>query len=154
MGRTRGTSTRTAGTIAGASAFGPRNPSARTQRAGLCCPSGPASRIRAKIPRGRITGLNNAAGSDAVAKIQPVGDDPPHAQMPRQWPHHVIQPLAHQNHVGSGCLQSPQLPNSFFFEQRLELVFKFFFAQQVQPVARDAAQHRMHNPGSRYPIRA
>ena len=55
IGRTRGASTRTAGTIAEASAFGPRKPRARTHRAGLCCPSGPASRIRANNPRGRIT---------------------------------------------------------------------------------------------------
>ena len=74
--------------------------------------------------------------------------------MPRQRPHHMIQPLAHQHHIHARRLQRLQMPHSFFFQQRLQLVFEFFFAQQIEPVARDPAQHGMHDASRGHAIAA
>ena len=44
------------------------------------------------------------------------------------------------------------MPHALLFQQRLQLVLKFFFAQRIQPVARNSAQHGMHNSSRRLAI--
>src|SRR5207245_9726353 len=83
---------------------------------------------------------------NSIAKIESVRNNPPHTQMPRQRTHHMVQPLAHQHHIHAGRLQGFQVPHSFFFEQRLQLIFEFFRAQQIEPVARNPSQHAVNDP--------
>src|SRR5260370_17301518 len=73
--------------------------------------------------------------------------------MPRQRTHHVLQPLTHQHHIHAGCLQCFQVPHSFFFEQGLQLVFEFFLAQQIEPVARNPSQHGVNDPSRGHAVR-
>ena len=46
--------------------------------------------------------FQQAAGGNAVAKFQPVGDQPLHSQMLRQRTHDMFQPLAHQDNFIAG----------------------------------------------------
>ena len=73
--------------------------------------------------------------------------------MPRQRTHHMLKPLAHQHHLGARRLQCLQVAHAFFLQQRLQLVLEFFFAQQIEPVACNSAQHGMHNSSRRLPVR-
>ena len=60
--------------------------------------------------------------------------------------------LAHQNHISAGLHEFLYLLNALFFQVRLQLVLEIFFAQQIQAVAGDAAQHGVHHARGEFAI--
>src|SRR5579871_2423904 len=76
-----------------------------------------------------------------------------HAQMLRQGPHHVLERLAHQHDLGTGLHQFPHLLNTGLFQVRLQLVLKELFAQQVEAVARYAAEYGVDYARGKFPVR-
>src|SRR5262249_24583069 len=67
---------------------------------------------RSRNPREQTSRTNDgrqeAPGRDPVAKVEPVHEQPLHAQKLRQGTHHVVESLAHQNDVRSPSLQNLQ----------------------------------------------
>ena len=66
-------------------------------------------RSLANRPRGRITGSEQPPRGDAIAEIEPIGKDSLDAQMIRERPHNVIEPLAYQHHFRAGSQTRFQL---------------------------------------------
>ncbi len=104
------------------------------------------AREQASRPHHRF---QQASGGNPVAKFETVGDQPLHSQMLRQGTHDVIQTLAHQDDLIAGLHACPKLFHSIGFKIWLQFVLEIFFAQQIQPVAADSAQHRVHHPGGK-----
>ena len=105
-----------------------------------------------KQPPGTYYRTQQSPRRHSIPKIEPVCNNPAHSQMPRQRPHHMLQPLTHEHHIGACGLQSLQLPHSLLLKQRLQLVFEFFFAQQIKPVTSDSAEDSVHDSSRGDPV--
>src|SRR5712691_10453411 len=63
--------------------------------------------------------LKQTARRNSVAKIEPVGDDPSHAEIAGQRTHHMVQTLAGEDYFSSRINQSFELLNSVRFQPGL-----------------------------------
>ena len=115
--------------------------------------------VRARMPTTREyaawpnNGVQQTPRGNAIAKFQPVRDQPFHTQVPRQWTHNMVNTLAHQNHFGSGFDHCFQCAHTSRPELRFQFVLEFFFAKQIEAVTADPAQNGINNAGSKLAIR-
>ena len=91
--------------------------------------------------------IQQPPGGHAVAKLQPVGHQSVDSQVLRQRAHDVVQALADQNHLAVLVHPFAQLGHTLRPQLRLEDVLEILFPQQVQPVAANASQQGVQNPG-------
>src|SRR5712692_5790735 len=63
--------------------------------------------------------LQQPPGRDAVAKLQPIRNQPLYPEMLRQRPHHMVQALTDKHDARPGIHQRINLPNSIRLEIRL-----------------------------------
>ena len=133
-----------------------RPQSSETKRSHPACRAlltiGPGLRNPGKQSSRTNDRTQQSSGRHTVAKLQAIRNDPPHTHMPRQRTHHVIQPLAYQHHFRARILQRLEFLHSFFFQERLQLVLKFFFSQQIEPVPGDPTQYRVDDPRRRLAV--
>jgi len=82
-----------------------------------------------------------AAGRHAIAKVEAIRDDPLDTQISRQGTHHMIQGLTDEDDAAALRLQFAQVGHTVGLEMRFQFVLKIFIAQQVEPVAAQAAKY-------------
>ena len=65
--------------------------------------------------------------------------------MLRKRPHDVIERLTDEHHIAALLDQLPKLLHAGGPKLRFQNVFKIFFAQQIQAIAGDSGQQRVHH---------
>ena len=107
---------------------------------GPSCLAAPENRQRPPRTYDRV---EQTAGGNTIAELQPVGHNSFDPQVLRQRPHDVIQALADEDDLPILGHPFAQLRHAFAAELTLQHVLEVFFAEQIQTVAAHAAQQRV-----------
>src|ERR1700722_4340281 len=87
--------------------------------------------------------IEQAASGEAVAKIEAIAENALDAEMIGERSHDVVESLAYENNVRTGCDDFFESSNPGVFQSWLEEILKEFLAEEVEPIAAYAAQDRV-----------
>src|SRR2546427_9796783 len=113
------------------------------QLLGAEAPSCLAAPENCQRPPGTYNRVEQTAGGNTIAELQPVGHNSFDPQVLRQRPHDVIQALADEDDLPVLSDPFAQLRHAFAPELMLQLVLEVFFAEQIQAVAAHTAQEHV-----------
>jgi len=98
-------------------------------------------------------GIEQTSRCKAITKIEAVAEHALDAEMIGERAHDVVESLAYQHDIGTGGYDFLELGNPSGFQSWLEEILEEFFAEEVEPVAAYAAQHRVQKACGEHAIR-
>src|SRR6185437_180816 len=89
----------------------------------------------------------------SVAKLQPVRNQHPNAQMLSQRAHYVVEALAYQHYFLSVRLRFLQFVDAPLLQRGFQQILKILLPQEVKPVTANSAQDRVQQARGERAIR-